>query len=228
MEEINKRIQEACQRSGRSAGDVRLIGVTKKKSHQDIWEALHGGQSAFGENYLQEALEKINTIHGMMKRTPLKTSPEWHFIGRLQSKKCKHIPGVFAMVHSLDSIAHAEKLNEAAAKKGIKIEVLVQVNMDQEKNKGGVSELFHFLERCVPLGSLLIKGLMCIPKLESQRTNPHAVFASTRKLMEEANQKSCYSSVLTELSMGMSQDFEAAIAEGSTMVRLGTVLFGSR
>lgn len=228
LQQVQEKIKNACQKSGRPPNEITLLAVSKKKSPDHLYRVFQEGQYIFGESYLQEATEKIAALKKMTENAHEK--PQWHFIGRLQSKKSAQISEMFQMIHSLDNIKHAEKLNDALKKKEKKLPTLIQVNTDDEESKGGIApkNLFPFLEACTPLQALEVKGLMCIPSPEKQKKDPARAFARLRQLLEQANQAHCYKRKLTELSMGMSADFEAAIQEGSTIIRLGEALFGPR
>lgn len=227
LAEIRQRMDSACRRAQRSLSSVQLIGVSKTKPVADIEEFLGLGLEHFGENYLQEALPKITEVASFSRQAAQK--PVWHFIGQLQSNKAKQIPGIFEWLHSLDSLSSAKKLSAAAQEKRLVQKCLIQINIDDESTKGGVSpaELPKFLESVVPLTGIQVQGLMCIPNPSLDR-DIRIAFSALRKLMETVNQSNCYSSPLSELSMGMSDDFESAIEEGSTFIRVGTALFGER
>lgn len=224
LEEIRTKISAACKSSGRNVSDVTLIAVSKTKPVSDIEEFAKLGVKVFGENYVQEALEKQKVIAaaGIAQL-------QWHLIGTLQSKKAKVVPNHFSLFHALDSLSLAQKIDKAAAGVNIVQRCLLEVNIDQETSKGGLAEnaLAHLLEELSLLKNLSVEGLMCIP-------NPHSgndsriPFQALRLLQERLNATSAYREELTDLSMGMSSDFEAAILEGATYVRVGTALFGER
>jgi pyridoxal phosphate enzyme (YggS family) len=217
LEKTRAEIREACQASGRRPEEVKLIAVSKTKSAGEI-RALAGlGVRDFGENYVQEALPKLEALNEL--------ALGWHFIGGLQSNKAKFIPGRFEWLHTLHSFSLAEKLHRAVGE-GAPLNCLVEVNIDEEGTKAGLrpEALPGFLESVSLLPSLQVQGLMCIPSTES----PRAAFARLRELREQANRAGAYPQTLTELSMGMSGDFGLAIREGATMVRIGTALFGER
>ena len=215
---VREKISAACLSSGRKLDSVRLVAVSKKQSPDAIRALADLGQMDFGENYMQEAKEKIAAI-----AKPLR----WHFIGALQSNKAKLLLNDFYLFHGLDRLALAEEINRAAAKNAVKVACLAQVNTDDEASKSGMrpSDLAKFLEEAAQLENINIAGLMCIPDPDA---NTQKSFAQLRELKESMNQNGAYRSPLTELSMGMSADFEAAIREGSTIVRVGTALFGAR
>lgn len=221
---VHHEIQSACKQSGRKMDDVTLIAVSKNKPWQDVADFLHLGQLDFGENYVQEAIAKVEEVSAWSA----KHGPEakWHFIGSLQSNKAKFLPKRFDLFHALDSLSLAQKLNRACADRATVMNCLVEVNVDDEQSKGGVqpAELNPLLEELANFSSLKVLGLMCIPAVSKSR----APFARLRELLEAANKSGAYSSPLKELSMGMSADFQEAILEGATFVRVGTRLFGER
>lgn len=223
LEKVRTKIADAERLSGRSAGSVCLVAVSKTKPWEDVADFARLGVKVFGENYVQEALAKIEAL----RSASLPVQPEWHFIGTLQSNKAKFIPGNFSLFHGLDSLSLAQKLNAAAEKTKIILSCLVEVNVDEEISKGGAKSegLLRLLEGLSGLESLHIKGLMCIPKANGS-TRP--AFARLRNLLEHANDSSAYKLPLSELSMGMSADYADAILEGATIVRVGTALFGAR
>lgn len=218
LEKIQSQIREACLAAGRDPGTVKLIAVSKTKSADMVRAFAELGVKDFGENYVQEALPKVEALSGL--------GLSWHFIGGLQSNKAKFIPGRFSLLHTVDSISLAEKVDKAAKNAGLVQDCLLEVNISGEGSKAGLElgGLIPLLERCAQLSSLNVRGLMCIPAAGLGR----APFAHLRGLLEEANRASVYPRPLRELSMGMSGDFQEAILEGSTMVRIGTALFGER
>lgn len=226
LQKIQDQIRDACQKAGRTESSVKLVAVGKTKPWQDIVELAELGVSHFGENYVQEAQEKIETIS---KQNPKVFSQiQWHFIGSLQSNKAKFIPGSFTLLHSLDSESLAQKLHKASEQKKLKQSCLVEVNLDNEPTKGGIASSYlpNFLEKISTLTHIEVKGLMCIPEPKSGSTRK--AFSELRVLLEKINASGSYPSKLTELSMGMSQDFSDAILEGATYIRVGTALFGER
>ncbi|NUM88660.1 MAG: YggS family pyridoxal phosphate-dependent enzyme [Bdellovibrionales bacterium] len=223
---VRARLGEAATRAGRSPGEICLLAVGKTMPWKDIATLLRAGQRDFGENYVQEALPKILAVE--RGRDPAAPEPRWHFVGHLQSNKAKLIPGKFAIFHSLHSAALAERLEKACAESDTTLHCLVEVNVDGEASKSGVApdEAAFLLEGCSRLRRIRITGLMCIPAADPR--NPRRPFAALRNLRDALNRQGVYPEKLTELSMGMTADYEAAIAEGSTVVRIGTALFGAR
>lgn len=217
---VQEKIRDACQRAGRDPGGVTLIAVSKTKPFSDIADFAALGLRDFGENYVQEAQEKIAAANaaGLDLR--------WHMIGTLQSNKAKFVAGKFCLFHALDSLSLAQKLDKAALAAGVVQECLLEVNVDLETTKGGIAEshLPELLAKLNGLANVQIRGLMCIPAPGGGR----APFHRLRELRDRLNQAGTYRAPLTELSMGMSADFEDAILEGATLVRVGTTLFGER
>ncbi len=227
LQQVEETILSACQKSGRKRTAVKLIAVSKTKGWEEVRDFLLLGQTEFGENYVQEAISKIQSLQTWKEVEKKAPSPHWHFIGNLQSNKTKFIPGNFSLFHALDSLSLAEKLNKSASAVHQVQNCLVEVNLEGQSTKGGISpkELPHFLEKLQSHSSLTITGLMCIPDPKRSSREP---FSELRQLQEKMNQVGAYKKPLTELSMGMSADFSEAILEGSTMVRVGTALFGAR
>lgn len=203
----------------RTAGSVKLLAVSKTRPAEDIELALVENQYDFGENYLQDALSKIENI----------TVPKinWHFIGPIQSNKTRQIAENFAWVHTIDRLKIAQRLNEQRPTGLEPLNVCIQVNISNEESKSGVNieEASLLAKQIMTLPNIKLRGLMAIPEsttnIETQRTS----FRLLRELKEQLNSQGL---ALDTLSMGMSNDMEAAIAEGSTMVRIGTAIFGKR
>jgi PLP dependent protein len=208
---IADKIQEAARRSGRDAASIRFIAVTKTVSADRIREAVDSGVRDVGENRLQEALAKREAL----KDLPL----TWHFIGHLQTNKAKKVAENFHWIQCLDRLELAEKLNQAAASA---FPVLVEVKLHDEPNKSGtdVEQLPALIEQFKRYDHLSLRGLMAIPPFFDNPEDARPFFRRLRELAERFR--------LPELSMGMSHDFEVAIEEGATMVRIGTALFGER
>jgi PLP dependent protein len=219
----------ACKKAGRSKEEVNLIGVSKTKPWQEIVEFIPLGLIQFGENYPQEAVAKVEEVNQWCADHVSPKKPIWHFIGHLQSNKAKLIAGKFEWIHSLDSLSTAQKISAASLNLKQKQKCLLQVNIDHEESKGGIlpEQILSFLESLNTLEGIEISGLMCIPNPNIER-DLRLPFSETRKLLEKINSSGAYRTKLTELSMGMSEDFAEAIEEGSTFVRIGTALFGER
>lgn len=220
LEDVKSAMARAMEKAGRKPGSVRLVAVSKTKSWQEIAAFADLGVTDFGENYMQEALAKKEAL----KDRDL----NWHFIGTLQSNKAKFLVGNFHLFHGLDSLSLAQKINRSAEQSQNPVNCLIEVNIDEEETKGGVrpSELESLLSSLNALEFVKIQGLMCIPA--ANRKGSRVAFAKLRELMESVNEAGNYKASLKELSMGMSSDFEDAILEGATIVRVGTRLFGER
>jgi pyridoxal phosphate enzyme (YggS family) len=216
---VRERIARAEQRAGRPAGSVRLLAVSKKMTADDIRAALAAGQRAFGENYAQELRDKLALL---ASDTDLPTAPEWHFIGPLQSNKLKYVVGRVALLHSVDSPA----LLDAIEARGAGQACLVQVNVAGEQQKRGVApqDLPALLDRFTSMKWARCEGLMLIPPLGDAA--PH--FEALRALRDREAARARPNVTLAELSMGMSDDLEVAVAHGATIVRVGTAIFGAR
>ncbi len=216
---VRRQIDELARRYGRSPEAIALLAVSKTRSAEEILEALAAGQQQFGESYLQEALAKVEKL-----RTH---DIEWHFIGRVQSNKTKPIAENFAWVHSVDSARQARRLNDQRPTSLPPLNICLQVKIDPEERKGGLlpEEAEAVIEEVRALPRLRLRGLMTLPapadSLEQQRLPFH-------RLRELRDRLARPGLPLETLSMGMSDDLEAAIAEGATIVRVGTAIFGSR
>lgn len=220
---LRARIAELARASGRAANAVRLIAVSKTHPVDSLRAAFAAGQRDFGESTVQEALPKIAALapHDI----------EWHFVGHLQTNKAKFVPGRFAWLHSLDSAKLAARLARAAQDNAARVNVLIEVNVTGDPAKHGVApaDLAPLLEavlREAPTG-ILLRGLMTIGPYPSNEDETRRCFARLRELRDEQRAQFGLPD-FTELSMGMSDDYAAAIAEGATMVRLGTAIFGTR
>ncbi len=216
--DVYRRIAEACRRVGRKSADVGLIAVTKEITADQIKEALAAGLKAFGENRVQDFVKKYEVLGDQA---------EWHFIGHLQRNKAKYLVGKVKMIHSLDSIRLAETLNRLSEAQGYPWEVLVQVNVSGESTKFGIapSELSDFLDELRQMEGIKVCGLMTIAPYCEDPEEVRPVFRKLRELKEKMAQEKPWLE-LRHLSMGMSNDFEVAVEEGATLVRIGSALFG--
>jgi len=222
LEKIRKRIESAALRAGRDPQSVRLVAVSKKIDSHLIAEACACGQTIFGENYMQEAKEKINR---------LQAAAQWHFIGHIQSKKAKDAAALFDLVHTVDSLKLARALDKHAGLAGRTLSVLIQINVGGEAQKEGVApeNAEELLVSMGELANLKVRGLMTMPPFLSNPEDVRPYFRILRQLGEHFAQKGYFDRRDGfELSMGMSGDFEVAIEEGATLVRVGTALFGPR
>ncbi|MDA1300742.1 MAG: YggS family pyridoxal phosphate-dependent enzyme [Proteobacteria bacterium] len=218
LEVVRRRIAAACEAAGRREDSVRLLAVSKTKPESLVREALGSGQTDFGENYLKDAIEKIDAL-------PTAT---WHFIGHIQSNKTRQIASRFDWVHSLASLKVARRLN-AQRERDVPLNVLVQVNVSDDSAKDGVrpDEAGELIDQIRDLPQLSIRGLMTITEQTDDTNAQRLYFRQLAGLLGTLRGESGLES-LTELSMGMSGDLELAIAEGATWVRVGTAIFGSR
>ena len=216
---VQERIHRAAMAAGRSPGEIMLLAVSKTKPASDVAAAFGAGQRAFGENYLQDALPKIRALADK--------DIEWHFIGRLQSNKCADISRHFTWVHGIDSLKHAEQLSSHRPAELPPLQVCIQVNLSGEVTKGGVdpTEVEALALKVARLPRLRLRGLMTMPDPNARTTSRDAAFAGLRGLLESLRASGLD---VDTLSMGMSDDMEAAIREGATIVRIGTDIFGSR
>jgi len=221
---IRARIAEAAVRAGRAPESVRLLAVSKTFPTADIEAAIAGGQRAFGESRVQEAEPKILHVHAHAPEV------EWHMIGPLQRNKARRAAELFDVIQSLDRLSLAESLSRAASTLKKRLRVLVQVNIDAEEQKSGAlpEATAELLQAVAALPALDIVGLMAIPKRQSDPAASRASFARLRTLAESLRRELPQLGPLAELSMGMSDDFEIAIEEGATWVRVGSALFGPR
>lgn len=219
LDRLLERVRLAAAKSQREPGSIGILAVSKTRSADEVRLAAGLGLRAFGENYLQEALEKIEQL------TDLEL--EWHFIGPIQSNKTRAIAENFAWVHSVDREKIARRLSEQRPAQLPPLQVCLQVNISGEASKAGVglAELPALARAVLPLPRLQLRGLMAIPEATADIAAQHQAFASLRRALEELQGMA---PGLDTLSMGMSSDLEAAIEEGATVVRIGTDLFGPR
>lgn len=217
---INDKIRAAAERRGRSLSDITLLAASKTRSAEEILEAYNGGIKVFGENYVQEFLSKFELLKQNKNIC-------WHIIGHLQKNKVKYIIGNVDLIHSVDDIGLAEVIEKYSLAKNIASNVLIEVNLAGEKTKNGISiDLLHnFIKEMNKFKGLTLKGLMCMPPQESDNRK---YFKMLKELLLDINTKGIYKKELSVLSMGTSGDFETAVEEGATIIRLGTVIFGSR
>jgi pyridoxal phosphate enzyme (YggS family) len=219
---IRFRIAAAAKRSGRPASAVRLIAVSKTHPASAVAEAFAAGQREFGENRVQE---------GLAKQPECPQGITWHLIGHLQSNKAKLVPGAFACVHSVDSVRLAEALDRSAQAAGTTIQVLLQANLSGEATKSGIQDiaaLEPLLAAMLKCPALRPVGLMTLPDPAYNEVQTREVFARMRALLETLRASCGAGPGFCELSMGMSHDYEWAVEEGATFVRVGTALFGQR
>lgn len=218
---VEKKICEACKKSGRSRDEVTLIAVSKTKPVEMIQEAIDYGIREFGENKVQELTNKMDIISEQLN---------WHLIGHLQRNKVKYIVDRVCLIHSVDSLRLAEQIDEEAKKKGVVCNILIEVNISGEESKFGVTreELKELLGKIKNLHNVQVKGLMTIaPYVENPEDN-RKYFREMRKLFVDMSHENADNIKMEILSMGMTGDYTVAIEEGATMVRVGTGIFGER
>ena len=216
---VHTQIAAACARAGRAPETVKLVAVSKKQPAAALRAVYACGQRAFGESYLQEALEKQALLADL--------ALEWHFIGRIQANKTRHIAAHFAWVHGLADAAHARRLHEQRPLELPPLKVCLQVNLSGEASKEGVmpAALAELLAQCAELPRLQVCGLMTLPAPSVGESTQRQPFLMLRQLRDQLATPTC---PLSELSMGMSDDLAAALVEGATLVRIGTAIFGTR
>lgn len=221
LKKVQERMEAAARRVGRRPEEIRLVAVSKTVPPDRILEGIQAGIKILGENYVQEAKKKIETIgHGVA----------WHFIGHLQTNKAKLAVHLFDLIHSVDSLHLAEELNKAARTAGKVLSILLEVKLSEEKSKFGVAEdnILQLAEGISRMENLTVRGLMTMPPLLSDPESARPYFIRLRKLSEVLAAQELPRISMQELSMGMSNDFEIAIEEGATLIRVGTAIFGPR
>ena len=218
---VEQKIREACGRSGRKREDVTLIAVSKTKPVSDIEEALRAGYDVFGENKVQEIRDKSPV---------LPESVHWHMIGHLQANKVKYLIGVVDLIHSVDNEKLAEEIEKQAAKHNVVMDVLCEVNMAGEESKFGLTpeETPEFVKKISVLPHLKVRGLMTIAPYTEDPESNRVYFKGLRELKDRINEAGIPGVQMDLLSMGMTGDYEVAIEEGATFVRVGTGIFGER
>jgi pyridoxal phosphate enzyme (YggS family) len=221
LQDIQCRIRSAALACGREPASVRLVAVSKTRPAGDVIEACRAGQFVFGENYVQELVVKAAEVPEPV---------EWHFIGHLQSNKVKQLAGLVTMIHSVDRFSLAEEINRQWGKLGRCCDILVQVNISGEANKSGTTEAEALqLVRAVScLAHIRVRGLMTMPPFFDDPEAARPFFSELSCLSQRIEAEGIPGVEMRELSMGMSGDFEAAIQEGATLVRVGTSIFGTR
>ena len=219
--EVEANIQKACERAGRSRDEVTLIAVSKTKPVSDIYEVMETGIKDYGENKVQELCDKIETIS-----EPL----NWHMIGHLQRNKVKYIVDKVRMIHSVDSLRLAQQISSEAVKKGVDVDILIEVNVAEEASKFGLSTeaVIQLAEDISKLPAVHIRGLMTVAPFTENPEDNRPYFRNLRQLAVDIARKYIDNVTMNELSMGMTGDYEVAIEEGATMVRVGTGIFGTR
>ena len=218
---VQERIAKAAARVGRDPEGVTLVAVTKTMPVERIREAIDAGQRVFGENRVQEAQAKIEALGREV---------QWHLIGHLQRNKVKFVCDLFDLIESVDSLSLAQDINARAARHGIVMPILIQVNIGDETTKSGVAapDTLALVRQIAALPHIALKGLMCVPPMVEVAEHARPYFVELRTLAEQIGRERIPNVAMSELSMGMSHDFEVAIEEGATMVRVGSAIFGPR
>jgi pyridoxal phosphate enzyme (YggS family) len=219
---VKGRIAAACHRVGRNPSDITLVAVAKTFSEAQVEEAVNAGVKDIGENYVQELLRKKDRLGNPDIR--------WHFIGHLQSNKARYVADWIFLVHVVDTFGLAEEIHRRAAKAGRVVDILVEVNTTGEPSKFGVSpgEAVKFVQTLAPLSNLCVAGYMTIGPFLPDPEGSRPMFRRLRELKEETARLTQENVAMRHLSMGMTGDFEVAIEEGATILRIGTGIFGSR
>lgn len=221
LELINARIAAACEQAGRPRDSVRLIAVSKTKPAEMVAEAYAAGQRLFGENHAQELTAK---------KPVLPEDIEWHFIGNLQRNKVKYVVGAAALIHSVNSAALAKEIDRVAGNRGLTQDVLAEINVGGEESKQGADaeEARSLVEAIAALPHLRLRGLMTVAPFAEDPETVRPVFRRLKEMLTEFAPLTREPEAFDQLSMGMSGDFEVAIGEGATYVRIGTAIFGAR
>jgi hypothetical protein len=222
LEKIKERIEKTADACQRPVTSICLVAASKTMSAAAVKEALEAGVTDLGENYIQEAKDKINELAAY--------PATWHFIGHLQSNKAKYAVRLFDLIHSVDSLKLARELDKYAKKNDKIQQILIQVNVAKEESKSGIyiEDTAQLLRDVSQLENLSVKGLMTMPPYFNAPEKVRPFFAALRKLGDQIKQEAIPNISMEELSMGMTGDFEAAIQEGATIVRIGTAIFGDR
>jgi pyridoxal phosphate enzyme (YggS family) len=221
LEELKRRLENAARTAGRDPADIRLVAVTKTVGLEGLKEAVAAGQTLFGENYVQEARGKIASLGPGLT---------WHFIGHLQSNKAKAAVELFDLIHSVDRASLAQALEQAAARRDKIQNILLQVNLAGEASKSGTApeNAQDLLSEIRKMPHLRVLGLMTMPPWFDDPARVRPYFRALRELRDRLRGLQLVEGSLSELSMGMTGDFEVAVAEGATLVRIGTAIFGQR
>lgn len=246
---VEARIAAACARAGRPREDVTLIAVSKTHPAEDVLDAMQAGQTVFGENRVQELKDKVLRV-GELLADSSAGSPyaglrerfaqvpghgiTWHLIGTLQTNKVKYLPGIVdvngGLIHSVDNLKLAQEIDRRFAAQTLPQDVLLEVNMAQEETKAGLApeDAAALLREIAPLSHLRVRGLMTIAPFTEEAETNRVHFKGLRELLDDLNRQAVLAEPMTELSMGMSGDYEVAIEEGATFIRVGTAIFGER
>ncbi|MCH2171275.1 YggS family pyridoxal phosphate-dependent enzyme [Myxococcota bacterium] len=228
LESVRRRIESAALRAGRDPSEITLVGVSKKIASSKVADALDAGLDHVGENYVQEAVAKIAELRAS-RSDPVSGSPVWHFIGQLQRNKARHVATHFDVVETVDRVALGAELDKRAGAAGRRLEILLQVDLSGERTKGGIEPggLKELLAISQDWAHLQVTGLMTIPAPATEPEANRLPFRALRELRDTLS-GTPGGGKLSKLSMGMSGDFEVAVEEGATIVRVGTGIFGLR
>lgn len=221
LNQVRTKIKEACERAGRDASGVTLVAVSKMKPLEDLEEVLKEGQMEYGENYVQELCEKHDTISRPV---------HWHMIGHLQTNKVKYIVDKVTLIHSVDSVRLAKQIEKEAKKHDVEIDILIQVNVAEETTKFGLedTQVEQMIREIAEFPHVHIKGLMTSAPFVDDPEKNRCYFRKLHQLFVDIKEKNIDNVSMEILSMGMTNDYEVAVEEGSTMVRVGTGIFGQR
>ena len=221
LKQVHDKIEKACRKVGRNPGEVTLIAVSKTKPVEMLREAYDAGERVFGENKVQEIMDQYDL---------LPENIQWHMIGHLQRNKVKYIVDKVSMIHSVDSVRLAQTIEQEAAKKNVCVPILIEVNVAEEDSKFGLKmeEVIPLLEEICTYPHIQVKGLMTIAPFVEDPEENREVFQKLRKLSVDIAEKNINNITMSVLSMGMTGDYEVAVQEGATMVRVGTGIFGAR
>ena len=221
LAQVQKNINESCSKINRDPNEVTLIAVSKTKPVEMLKEAYDAGARVFGENKVQEIVDKYDQMPSDVK---------WHMIGHLQRNKVKYIVDKVAMIHSVDSLRLAETIEKEAAKKAVIVPILIEVNVAQEESKFGLrpEEVLPLIEQIADFSHIRIKGLMTIAPYVDNAEENREIFRELKKLSVDIAAKNINNVTMSVLSMGMTGDYMVAVQEGATMVRVGTGIFGAR
>ncbi|MBQ2101785.1 MAG: YggS family pyridoxal phosphate-dependent enzyme [Lachnospiraceae bacterium] len=220
-EKVKEKVIKACERAGRNPQDVTLIAVSKTKPLEDLREAYAAGARDFGENKVQELVDKMPEMPSDIR---------WHMIGHLQRNKVKYIVGKVYLIHGVDSLRLAQEISKEAVRQGVTVNILMEVNIAEEESKFGITadEAPALAEEIAALPGISLKGLMTIAPYVTNPEENREVFAKLRQLAIEISAKNIDNVTMNVLSMGMTGDYEVAVEEGATFVRVGTGIFGER
>ena len=219
---VAKKVEEACKKVGRNKDEVTIIAVSKTKPLSNVVELQQEGVMDFGENKVQELCEKYESIEHPVR---------WHLIGHLQTNKVKYIVDKVSLIHSVDSLKLAKQISKEAMKKSVTVPILIQVNIAKEESKFGLEDtkdVFELVEEVSKLPNVKIKGLMTIAPFVDDPEENRPYFRQMHQLFVDIEQKNFDNVSMDTLSMGMTNDYEVAIEEGATMIRVGTGIFGAR